>query len=119
VCFEKKQVRYPTEIICLASSFITYRAGLQKEEAKLNLEMGAKALKERRYTITTKQRIVQSKQTLVQGQCSSARGKSRRLMKKLDEKKHLGLSSIASAFFGCLLCFCFISISLEKFCNVG
>jgi hypothetical protein len=46
VCFEKKQVRSPTEIICLPSSFITYWAGLQKEETKLNLEMGAEALKE-------------------------------------------------------------------------
>ena len=32
VCFgKKKQIRSPTEVICLASSFATYWAGLQKQ----------------------------------------------------------------------------------------
>nr|TKV97117.1 hypothetical protein SEVIR_9G474400v2 [Setaria viridis] len=46
VCFDKKQVKSPFEIVCLASSFITYWAGLQKQEAKMNLEKGAEAMKE-------------------------------------------------------------------------
>jgi hypothetical protein len=36
----------PTEIVCLATSFLLYWAGLQKEEDKGALEMGAGALKE-------------------------------------------------------------------------
>jgi hypothetical protein len=46
VCFEKKKIRSPTEIICRASSFLIYWAGLQQEEAKAILEVGAEALKE-------------------------------------------------------------------------
>ncbi|KAG2637580.1 hypothetical protein PVAP13_2NG541000 [Panicum virgatum] len=37
-------VRSPTEIICLASSFIFYWAELQMEEDKAKLEAGAEAL---------------------------------------------------------------------------
>jgi hypothetical protein len=45
--FEKNSVRSPTEIICLASSFIVYWADLQKEEGvKQALEAGAEAMKE-------------------------------------------------------------------------
>lgn len=44
-CFEKKLTRSATEIICSASNFISYWAGLQKENDKLELEEGAEALK--------------------------------------------------------------------------
>ncbi|RCV19170.1 hypothetical protein SETIT_3G362800v2 [Setaria italica] len=30
VCFDRKTIKSPTEIVCLASSFIVYWAGLQK-----------------------------------------------------------------------------------------
>jgi hypothetical protein len=45
VCFEKKKVRSPTEIICSTSAFLKYWAGLQDEEGKILLETGAEALK--------------------------------------------------------------------------
>jgi hypothetical protein len=45
VCFEGKRVRSPTEIICLASSLISYWAGLQKDDSKEVLEAGAEMLK--------------------------------------------------------------------------
>jgi hypothetical protein len=45
--FEKKSVRSPTEITyLLASSFIIYWVGLQKEGDKQALEAGAEAMKE-------------------------------------------------------------------------
>jgi mannosylglycoprotein endo-beta-mannosidase len=45
--FEKKAIRSPTEIICLASSLLIYWAGLQKDEStKQALEAGAEAMKE-------------------------------------------------------------------------
>jgi hypothetical protein len=44
--FEQKIVRSPTEIICLASSFISYWAELQLEEDKKKLDAGAEALRE-------------------------------------------------------------------------
>jgi hypothetical protein len=45
VCFEGKHVRSPTEIICLASSLVSYWAGLQKDDSKEILEAGAEMLK--------------------------------------------------------------------------
>jgi hypothetical protein len=45
VCFERKKIRSPTEIICSTSSFLKYWAGLQKGEEKEMLEVGAEALK--------------------------------------------------------------------------
>jgi hypothetical protein len=45
VCFEEKSVKSPTEIVCLASSFIMYWAGLHQEGERLDLEAGAEALK--------------------------------------------------------------------------
>lgn len=44
ISFEAKKCRSPTEIVCLASSFITYWAGLQKTDEKLELETGVEAL---------------------------------------------------------------------------
>jgi len=44
-CFERKLISSPTEIICLASSFLSYWAGLQKGSAKEELEIGAGAVK--------------------------------------------------------------------------
>jgi len=44
--FEQKIVRSPTEIICLASSFISYWAELQLEEDKKKLDAGAEAIRE-------------------------------------------------------------------------
>ena len=43
--FDKKVVRSPTEIICLASSFMSFWAELQSEEDKSQLEAGAEDLK--------------------------------------------------------------------------
>jgi hypothetical protein len=40
-CFDKKSIKSPTEIICVASSFLMYWAGLQQPEDKLNLEARA------------------------------------------------------------------------------
>ena len=45
ICFDKKMIRSPTEIICLASSFISFWAELQAEEDKKVLEDGGAALK--------------------------------------------------------------------------
>jgi hypothetical protein len=42
----EKRINSPAEIICLVSSFISYRAGLQKAEDKTTLEMGVGALKD-------------------------------------------------------------------------
>jgi hypothetical protein len=42
ICFEKEKVRSHVEIICLASSYLIYWAGLQKDENKANIEMGLK-----------------------------------------------------------------------------
>jgi hypothetical protein len=44
-CFEGKCVRSPTEIICLASSLISYWVGLQKDDTKEVLEADAEMLK--------------------------------------------------------------------------
>jgi hypothetical protein len=46
VCFDKKKISSPTEIICLASSVLNYWAGLQQEEGRTIFETGAEALKE-------------------------------------------------------------------------
>jgi hypothetical protein len=46
ICFDKKRIRSPTEIICLASSFLTFWAGLHNDGNKKLPEEGAKALKE-------------------------------------------------------------------------
>ena len=43
-CFEKKSIRSPTEIVCSASSFLKYWAGLQSGQNKEELETGAAAL---------------------------------------------------------------------------
>lgn len=45
ICFDKKTIRSPTEIICSISSFLTYWAELQSQEDKEALEDGAEALK--------------------------------------------------------------------------
>jgi hypothetical protein len=45
VCFERKRVRSPTKIICLASSMLSYWVCLQKDDVKGILESGAEALK--------------------------------------------------------------------------
>jgi hypothetical protein len=45
VCFERKKIRSPTEIICSTSSFLKYWASLEKEEGRDMLEAGAEALK--------------------------------------------------------------------------
>jgi hypothetical protein len=45
VYFEKKPLKSPTEIVCLASSFIMYWAGLHQEGERLDLEAGAEAMK--------------------------------------------------------------------------
>jgi hypothetical protein len=45
VCFEGKIVKSLTEIVCLASSFIAYWAGIHKKEEKAMLETGAEAMK--------------------------------------------------------------------------
>jgi hypothetical protein len=42
----KKIFKSPNEIICLASSFISYWSGLHKQGDKQDLEEGAQALKE-------------------------------------------------------------------------
>ena len=41
ICFEKKLISSPTEIVCLASSFLNYWAGLQAGQSKEELERGA------------------------------------------------------------------------------
>ena len=45
ICFEGKNVRSPTKVICLALSFISFWAELQSEEDKLLLEGGADILR--------------------------------------------------------------------------
>ena len=41
ICFEKKLISSPTEIVCLASSFLNYWAGLQAGQSTEELERGA------------------------------------------------------------------------------
>jgi hypothetical protein len=43
---KKKTVQSPTEIVCVASSFISYWVGLHKEGDKKALEIGAEAMKD-------------------------------------------------------------------------
>jgi hypothetical protein len=45
VYFEKKSIKSPTVIVCVASSFIDYWAGLHKGGDKIDLEAGAEAMK--------------------------------------------------------------------------
>ena len=45
ISFERKKCRSPTEIICLAASFIAYWAGLQNPGDKMVLESGTEAMK--------------------------------------------------------------------------
>ena len=45
VCFEDKRVKSPTEIICLICSFLTYWAGLLKEDLKEQVIQGAEVVK--------------------------------------------------------------------------
>jgi hypothetical protein len=42
----KKLVQSPTEIVCVASSFISYWVGLHKEGDKQALEIGAEVMKD-------------------------------------------------------------------------
>ena len=43
--FENKFVRSPTEVVCLVCSFLTYWAGLQKDDDRALLEAGIATLK--------------------------------------------------------------------------
>ena len=45
ICFENKFVRSPTEVVCLVCSFLTYWAGLQKDDDRALLEAGIATLK--------------------------------------------------------------------------
>ncbi|CAN6179459.1 unnamed protein product [Urochloa humidicola] len=45
MCFESKRINSPTEIVCSIASFVSYWAGLHKQEDKTCLEAGAEALK--------------------------------------------------------------------------
>jgi hypothetical protein len=54
ISFEKKRFRSPTEIICLASSFLKYWAGLKKKRRRSPWRKGAKLWRMRRCYITGK-----------------------------------------------------------------
>ena len=45
VCFDDRRVKSPTEIMCMICSFLTYWAGLLKEDLKQQVIQGAEALK--------------------------------------------------------------------------
>jgi hypothetical protein len=45
VCFNKKRVKSPTEIVCLICSFLTYWTGLLEEGLKDQVIQGAKLVK--------------------------------------------------------------------------
>jgi hypothetical protein len=45
VCFEGKRVKSPTEIICVICSFLTYWAGLLKDDLKEQMTQGAEVMK--------------------------------------------------------------------------
>jgi hypothetical protein len=45
VRFDKKRVKYPTEIVCLICSFLTYWTGLLEEDLKDQVIQGAKVVK--------------------------------------------------------------------------
>jgi hypothetical protein len=45
ICFDKKVMKSPTEIVCSAS-FISYWSGLHKQGDQLDLQEGATAMKE-------------------------------------------------------------------------
>lgn len=46
ICFDKKIVKSPSEIVCLASSFVSYWAGLHTQGDQQDLEEGAAAMRE-------------------------------------------------------------------------
>jgi hypothetical protein len=46
ICFDKKYIKSPSEIVCLASSFVSYWAGLHKQGDQQSLEEGAATMKE-------------------------------------------------------------------------
>jgi len=45
VCFDNKKIKSPTEIVCMICSFLTYWAGLLKEDLKNQVSLGAEAIK--------------------------------------------------------------------------
>jgi hypothetical protein len=45
VCFEDKRVKSPTKIICLTCVFLSYSAGLLKEDPKEQMIQGAEVMK--------------------------------------------------------------------------
>ena len=45
VCFDKKRVKSPIEIVCLICSFLTYWTGLLKEDLKDQVIQGAEVVK--------------------------------------------------------------------------
>lgn len=45
VCFEQRRLKSPTEMLCSASAFLSFWAGLQKAEDRVQLEAGAEILK--------------------------------------------------------------------------
>ena len=45
VCFEDKRIKSPTEIVCMICSFLTYWAGLLKEDLKTQVVQGADVVK--------------------------------------------------------------------------
>jgi len=44
-CFEKKHIKSPTEIVCMICSFLTYWAGLLKEDMQAQVIQGAAVVK--------------------------------------------------------------------------
>lgn len=45
ICFEKKQIKSPTEIVCLICSFLTYWTGLLKKDLQDQVSKGAEVVK--------------------------------------------------------------------------
>jgi len=45
VCFDKKRIKTPTEIIFMTYSFLTYWVGMLKDDLKQQVIQGAKAVK--------------------------------------------------------------------------
>jgi hypothetical protein len=45
VCFDKKRIKSPTEIVCLICSFLTYWTGLLKEDLRNQVIQGAEVVK--------------------------------------------------------------------------
>lgn len=54
-CFEKKVIKYPTDIVCYAVMFLNYWADLHKEQDKMALQEGVRILQQKVVSVHPRQ----------------------------------------------------------------